>query len=148
MPSQDEIATMLNRTYPPNLQEGDDHQQIAQSLGAQYDRNATMIHPDQNRTTQGRDNIVSDFAACFDAIPDLAMTHADFVFNQDGTVDTSWVITGTHLGEYQGTPPSNQSIRITGRERFYLNADQTSIRRHELWTSLDSQGWSGVIVDG
>jgi len=47
------------------------------------------------------------------AFPDLRMTIEDSVSEGDKMV-ISWNATGTHKGDFQGTPPTNKKISVEG----------------------------------
>jgi steroid delta-isomerase-like uncharacterized protein len=61
----------------------------------------------------GPDGIRQFYGALRQAFPNLHFTIEDQLAEGDH-VATRWVATGTHEGEFQGIPPTGQSIRLTG----------------------------------
>jgi steroid delta-isomerase-like uncharacterized protein len=74
-------------------------------------------------------------ASLREAFPDLQMTINDQIADGDRVV-TRWVVRGTHLGTFQGIPPTGKRGRMTGIDidRF---VDGKTV---ECWTNADELG--------
>lgn len=63
--------------------------------------------------TRGRESYRQFYAMLRSAFPDLRVTIEDQIAEGDKVV-TRWKAHGTHLGEFQGIPPSGRQGAITG----------------------------------
>ncbi len=70
-----------------------------------------------------------------EAFPDFHMTIEDQVADGDRVV-TRWTAEGTHLGEFQGLPPTSKHWRMTG-----IDIDRVVDGKVvECWTNTDDLG--------
>jgi steroid delta-isomerase-like uncharacterized protein len=69
------------------------------------------------------------------AFPDLRFTIDDQIASGDQVV-TRWTATGTHLGPFQGIPPTGKNGRITGVDIDRMKNGKAV----ECWTSSDELG--------
>jgi steroid delta-isomerase-like uncharacterized protein len=76
-------------------------------------------------------------AAFHTAFPDLHFTVEDVVAEGDAVV-VRWSLRGTHLGNYQGRPPTGKPVSVTGMSLFRL-ADG---KIQQITVSMDRMGLS------
>jgi steroid delta-isomerase-like uncharacterized protein len=69
------------------------------------------------------------------AFPDLRFTVEDLVAEGDKIV-VRWTLHGTHLGEYQGRPPTGKTMTITGVSIFRIAEGKIQ----EIHVSMDRLG--------
>ncbi|HEX5498431.1 MAG TPA: ester cyclase, partial [Thermomicrobiales bacterium] len=87
------------------------------------------IGPDSTGPAASADRI----AALRVAFPDLKITYGPLV--QDGDyVAATWVIQGTHTGEYLGMAPTGNTIDATGINIFRLECGRIA----EVWSEMDA----------
>lgn len=76
------------------------------------------------------------------AFPDLHFTMEDQIAEAD-KIAVRWAMSGTHLGEYQGRPPTRKKITVTGVSVFRL-ADGKIQEIHvnmDRLGMMDQLGW-------
>ena len=83
----------------------------------------------------GRAHMIQDLDAIRTAFPDLHMTFEDQISEADRVV-TRWTATGTHLGPFQGIPPTGRQARTTG---IFINR-VVGGQITESWASYDGLG--------
>jgi steroid delta-isomerase-like uncharacterized protein len=77
----------------------------------------------------GYDDLVSKFRAAF---PDLDHT-VDEIMSAEDRLAYRWTNRGTHLGEFEGIPPTGKQIEFTGTTIFRLRGGRIAEER----TSVD-----------
>jgi steroid delta-isomerase-like uncharacterized protein len=77
----------------------------------------------------GYDDLVTKFRAAF---PDLDHTLNE-VLSTDDRLAYRWTNRGTHLGEFEGIPPTGKRIEFTGTTIFRFRDGKIA----EEWTSVD-----------
>jgi len=70
-----------------------------------------------------------------EAFPDLRVHEAEALGEGD-TVASRWTATGTHRGEFMGSPPSGRSFSITGISMYRVQGGKIA----EGWVNDDSLG--------
>ncbi|HUG83872.1 MAG TPA: ester cyclase [Euzebya sp.] len=83
----------------------------------------------------GRDQVVEFIVALRVAFPDLHVEIEDLIAADDRVV-TRCTTTGTHLGDYFGTPPTGHRVRINEVQIFRI----TDTRLVDLWLTFDVLG--------
>ena len=95
-----------------------------------------VIHPSSPANElHGRVGIEQLFGTLREAFPDLHFTIEDQIAEDDRVV-TRWVATGTHMGVFQGIPPSGKRITLAGIDIDRI-ADGKVV---ECWTNVDELG--------
>ncbi len=77
------------------------------------------------------------------AFPDLRFTVEDTVAEKDKLV-ASWMISGTHKGEFMGIRPTNKKVSVEGITIHYI-ADGKIIDSHVSWDALGLMRQLGVL---
>jgi steroid delta-isomerase-like uncharacterized protein len=102
-----EEATALSERSLPIWNEG------------QLDLIEEMYTPDIVRHIAGGDDVVgidnykAYVTALREAYPDFTVNFDEVLASGDRTI-SRWTVTGTHLGVYQGEPPTGKAITVTG----------------------------------
>jgi steroid delta-isomerase-like uncharacterized protein len=84
---------------------------------------------------RGREGAKQYVAALRAAFPDLHMTIEDKIAEGDRLV-TRWTARGTHMGEFQGIPPTGKQVRVAGTDIDRI-ADGKAV---ECWSHVDELG--------
>lgn len=95
-----------------------------------------VIHTStQGGDIHGPEEVCQFFGAMRAAFPDLHFAIEDQVADGDRVV-TRWVAQGTHLGEFQGIPPTGRQVVLSGIDidRF---VDGKAV---ECWSRVDELG--------
>lgn len=93
-----------------------------------------LIHlPSQ--AIHGREGIKQYVAMLRAGFPDIHFTIEEQVAEGDRVV-TRWTARGTHLGDFQGIPPTSKQIRVTGTDIDRIVNDKTV----ECWINMDELG--------
>ena len=76
------------------------------------------------------------------AFPDLRFTIEDLIAEGD-EMAVRWTMRGTHLGEYQGRPPSGKAVTVTGVSVFRMaNGKIQEINVHmDRLGMMEQLGW-------
>lgn len=77
----------------------------------------------RGRTFRGRDGARELYAATLQAFPDWHVELVDFTPGED----YAWaeaIVTATHLGEYEGIPPTGRQITWRMAVKFTIHADK------------------------
>jgi predicted ester cyclase len=94
------------------------------------------LGPGQQPGLAGMKPIIGIFTAAF---PDVKISIQD-IFGRDGRAAVRAQITGTHLGEFFGIPPTGKPIAIAIHEFHYLTADRITHTWHlEDWFGMLNQ---------
>lgn len=73
-----------------------------------------LYHPNApEEGIHGRDALEAHIRELYDAFPDHHLA-IDDMLPSDEVVMTEWTMTGTHEGEYNGLPPTEREIELTG----------------------------------
>jgi steroid delta-isomerase-like uncharacterized protein len=83
--------------------------------------------PSDKETTK---HVVAMFSKAF---PDLHHT-IDEIVSEGSTVAARWTVNGTHRGDFQGIPPTNKSVRLSGVTVHHLTDGQIA----ETWLVFDT----------
>jgi steroid delta-isomerase-like uncharacterized protein len=83
----------------------------------------------------GREGVRNQFADLRAAFPDLHFTIKDHIAEGDRVV-TRWAAQGTHLGAFQGIPPTGKQVELTG-----IDIDRIANGKIvECWINMDELG--------
>jgi predicted ester cyclase len=94
------------------------------------------LGPGQQPGLAGMKPIIGIFTAAF---PDVKISIQD-IFGRAGRAAVRAQITGTHLGEFFGIPPTGKPIAIAIHEFHYLTADRITHTWHlEDWFGMLNQ---------
>ena len=89
-------------------------------------------HPRPSTLPPGTEGLKQLIAAYRTAFPDLKMT-LDDIFAEGEMVAFRWSVSGTHLGDWLGVPPTGNHVRATGITVFRIAGGKVV----ESWTSID-----------
>jgi steroid delta-isomerase-like uncharacterized protein len=89
-------------------------------------------HPRPSTLPPGTEGLKQLIAAYRTAFPDLKMT-LDDIFAEGEMVAFRWSVSGTHLGDWSGVPPTGNHVRATGITVFRIAGGKVV----ESWTSID-----------
>jgi len=89
-------------------------------------------HPRPSTLPPGTEGLKQLIAAYRTAFPDLTMT-LDDIFGEGEMVAYRWSVSGTHLGDWLGIPPTGNHITATGITIFRIAGGKVV----ESWTSID-----------
>src|ERR687897_381662 len=89
-------------------------------------------HPRPSTLPPGTEGLKQLIAAYRTAFPDLKMT-LDDIFAEGEMVAFRWSVSGTHLGDWLGVPPTGNHVRATGITVFRIAGGKAV----ESWTSID-----------
>jgi steroid delta-isomerase-like uncharacterized protein len=79
--------------------------------------------------TEGLKQLIASYRTAF---PDLKMT-LDDIFGEGEMVALRWSVSGTHLGDWLGVPPTGNHVMATGITTFRIVGGRVM----ESWTSID-----------
>jgi C-1 hydroxylase len=99
---------------------------------------AEMVAPDlvhHNSTNQGRDGVRAEVAYWYGAFPDASVAIDDLIAEGDRVV-ARLTASGTHRGEFMGTPPSGKPISIQEIDIFRIENGLIA----EIWAAPDIFG--------
>ena len=94
-----------------------------------------IYHGPGGQELRGRDGIRGLWTAFLTGFPDLRSSVDDVILEGDKLV-LRWTIQGTHTGEFNGIPPSNNQISLSVTEIFRI-ADGQLV---EAWDQYDRLG--------
>ena len=89
-------------------------------------------HPRPSTLPPGAEGLKQLISAYRTAFPDLKMT-LDDIFAEGEMVAFRWSVSGTHLGDWLGLPPTGNHVRATGITIFRITGGKVV----ESWTSID-----------
>jgi len=89
-------------------------------------------HPRPSTLPPGTEDLKQLIAAYRTAFPDLKMI-LDDIFAEGEMVAFRWSVSGTHLGDWLGMPPTGNHVTATGITNFRINGEKVV----ESWTSID-----------
>jgi len=89
-------------------------------------------HPRPSTLPPGTEGLKQLIAAYRTAFPDLKMS-LDDIFGEGEMVAFRWSVSGTHLGDWLGIPPTGNHITATGITIFRIAGGKVV----ESWTSID-----------
>jgi steroid delta-isomerase-like uncharacterized protein len=89
-------------------------------------------HPRPSTLPPGAEGLKQLILAYRTAFPDLKLT-LDDIFAEGEMVAFRWSVSGTHLGEWLGVPPTGNHVRATGITNFRIAGGKVE----ESWTSID-----------
>jgi steroid delta-isomerase-like uncharacterized protein len=89
-------------------------------------------HPRPSTPPPGTEGLKQLIAAYRTAFPDLKMS-LDDIFGEGEMVAFRWSVSGTHLGDWLGIPPTGNHITATGITIFRIAGGKVV----ESWTSID-----------
>ena len=76
-------------------------------------------HPRPSTLSPGSEGLKQLIAAYRTAFPDLTVT-LDDIFAEGEMVAFRWSVSGTHLGDWLGIPPTGNHVRATGTTIFRI----------------------------
>jgi steroid delta-isomerase-like uncharacterized protein len=85
----------------------------ADAIAAVFTEDAVLREAGRDTEIRGRDRIRARAAALLAAFPDFRLERIELVVDGDRHADR-WVMTGTHLGELFGMPPTGRRVRLDG----------------------------------
>ena len=88
-----------------------------------------------SQAIHGREGIKQYVALLRAAFPDIHFTIEQQVAEGDRVV-TRWTARGTHLGEFQGIPPTGKQVRVTGTDIDRI----VNGKAVECWINMDELG--------
>jgi steroid delta-isomerase-like uncharacterized protein len=100
---------------------------VDEFMAAEY-----VEHPRPSTLPPGTEGLKQLIAAYRTAFPDLKMT-LDDIFAEGEMVAFRWSVSGTHLGDWLGVPPTGNHVRATGITVFRIAGGKVV----ESWTSID-----------
>jgi steroid delta-isomerase-like uncharacterized protein len=100
---------------------------VDEFMAAEY-----VEHPRPYTLPPGTEGLKQLIAAYRTAFPDLKMT-LDDIFAEGEMVAFRWSVSGTHLGDWLGVPPTGNHVRATGITVFRIAGGKVV----ESWTSID-----------
>lgn len=110
--------------------------------GGNYAAFEDLVSPDfriygstADKDLRGRDAAIAYFQGVRAAFPDLHFEIDDLIAEGDRVV-TRWSASGTHLGDFQGIPPTGRRIKISGTDVDRI----ANGRVVECWPQLDELG--------
>jgi steroid delta-isomerase-like uncharacterized protein len=77
------------------------------------------------------------------AFPDLRFTVEDMICENDKLV-VSWIVSGTHKGEFRGIPPTNRKISVDGITINHI-ANGKIMDSYVSWDALGMMQQLGVV---
>jgi steroid delta-isomerase-like uncharacterized protein len=89
-------------------------------------------HPRPSTLPPGTEGLKQLIASYRTAFPDLKMTLED-IFAEGEMVAFCWSVSGTHLGDWLGVPPTGNHVAATGITLFRIAGGKVV----EGWTSID-----------
>ena len=93
-----------------------------------------LIHM-TSQEIRGREGAKQYVAALRAGFPDLQITIEDQIAEGDRVV-TRWTACGTHMGQFQGIPPTGKEVRVVGTDIDRI-ADGKTV---ECWSHVDELG--------
>jgi steroid delta-isomerase-like uncharacterized protein len=96
--------------------------------------------PDFGRGPEGYKRLVNLYTTAF---PDLRMSIEDTV-SEDDKVVISWIASGTHRGDFQGTPPTNKKVSVEGIT-ISRHANGKILESRVSWDALGMMQQLGVV---
>ena len=100
---------------------------VDEFMAAEY-----VEHPRPSTLPPGTEGLKQLIAAYRTAFPDLKIT-LDDIFAEGEMVAFRWSVSGTHLGDWLGVPPTGNHVRATGITVFRIAGGKVV----ESWTSID-----------
>jgi steroid delta-isomerase-like uncharacterized protein len=100
---------------------------VDQLMAADY-----VEHPRPSNLPAGTEGLKQLIAAYRMAFPDLKMM-LDDIFAEGEMVALRWSVSGTHLGDWLGIPPTGNHVTATGITHFRIASGKVV----ESWTSID-----------
>ncbi len=88
-----------------------------------------------SQAIHGREGAKQYVATLRSGFPDIHFTIEEQLAEGD-RVMTRWTAHGTHLGEFQGIPPTGKRVRVTGTEVDRIANGKTV----ECWSNVDELG--------
>lgn len=82
-------------------------------LDAIYDPEVVVHDCGEPEDLRGLSALKSFYRANHQGLPDLHMEIGDWLYAGDRLV-SRWTVTGTHLGELRGLPPTGRTMRVSG----------------------------------
>lgn len=92
-----------------------------------------FIH--NSSTNQGRDGVRAELDYWFSAFPDASLSVEDVIADGD-RVAARVVTTGTHGGEFMGSPPTGKRVSVQEVDIFRIEDGQIT----EAWAAVDFFG--------
>jgi predicted ester cyclase len=126
-----EEAVALHRNFFEVILNGRRLDMFATTRGPKFVAHGVYV-PDGMTSAQAAR---AQFLAAFEAFPDLHFTVEDAFSDGEYSV-VRWTATGTHLGEWQGIPPTGKSVKVGGIVMARVGGGVF----HERWDTWDEVG--------
>lgn len=85
----------------------------AEAVAAVFAEDAVAREVGSPMEVRGRDGVRARAEALLAAFPDFRLERVELVIDGDRHADR-WILTGTHLGDLYGIPPTGRAVRIEG----------------------------------
>lgn len=148
-------ASTQQQLAPPNSLEENNKILVRSAIGEMFnEHNITAVDKYikedliQNNTgfPEGREARKQYFGMLFNAFPDLSVT-IDKMMAEDDLVSVFLSWNGTHKGEFQGMPATNNPITMKTAHIFRIEDDMVA-EQWEIFDTLDLLAKTGVIAFG
>ncbi|GIE92961.1 ester cyclase [Paractinoplanes rishiriensis] len=113
--------------------------EVAEGVTALFAEDAVDHDPAPGQGA-GRAGFLAFFGTLTTAFPDLRLTPRHLTAG-DGHVSLAFTVSGTHLGDFNGIPPSGRSFKVSGVEIFRFTAGRVA----ERWGLTDDMGILGQL---
>lgn len=94
----------------------------ADAVAAVFAEDAVVREVGSPMESRGRDAVRARAVALLTAFPDFRLQRLELVIDGDRHADR-WILTGTHLGELFGIPPTGRGVRVEGATFTRLGPD-------------------------
>jgi steroid delta-isomerase-like uncharacterized protein len=94
-----------------------------------------VLHHATDRDIPSREMYKQTFGLTRNAFPDMRLV-IDDIFAEGDKVACRWTVSGTHQGEYQGIPPTNNKVVVSGNNIFRIANGKVA----EIWSRSNTLG--------
>lgn len=94
-----------------------------------------VLHHATDRDITPREMYKQTFLMSRNAFPDMHLV-IDDIFAEGAKVACRWTLSGTHKGEYQGIPPTNNKVVVSGNNIFRIANGKVA----EIWSRSNTLG--------
>jgi len=94
-----------------------------------------VLHHATDRDIAPREMYKQTFIMSRHAFPDMCLV-IDDIFAEGDKVACRWTLSGTHQGEYQGIPPTNNKVVVSGNNIFRIANGKVA----EIWSRSNTLG--------
>jgi steroid delta-isomerase-like uncharacterized protein len=93
----------------------------------------------------GRDAIAQGVGAILDAVSGPRLEVRSVSEGTDGRVTVEWTFSGTHTGDFPGTPASGATLAVAGISVYELAPDGRIARENVYWDAATLMAAAGVL---